>query len=88
MFPDKDITDFRFMEKGVIPSRDKYPKQMQFFKASKDHSQILLMGPNGSGKSMGGGTMDAYHITGLYPTWWEGKKFTKPIRAWICGVEH
>ena len=26
------------------------------------------------------------HITGTYPRWWSGRKFDKPIRAWVVGV--
>lgn len=29
-----------------------------------------------------------YHLTGLYPEWWEGKRFTKPIRAWAASETH
>jgi hypothetical protein len=28
------------------------------------------------------------HLTGLYPKWWTGKKFLKPIRAWVCGASN
>ena len=28
----------------------------------------------------------AYHLTGLYPSDWEGKRFEKPVRAWAAGV--
>ncbi len=26
------------------------------------------------------------HLTGLYPSWWAGKRFEKPIRMWAAGV--
>ena len=26
------------------------------------------------------------HLTGRYPSWWVGKRFTKPITAWACGT--
>lgn len=25
------------------------------------------------------------HLTGQYPAWWEGFRFTRPIKAWACG---
>lgn len=25
------------------------------------------------------------HLTGIYPHWWEGKRFDRPIRAWAAG---
>ena len=27
----------------------------------------------------------ACHLTGIYPDWWEGKRFDHPIDAWSCG---
>ena len=32
-----------------------------------------------------GSTEAAYHLTGLYPIWWDGRRFTKPVKAWACG---
>lgn len=28
----------------------------------------------------------AFHLTGRYPSWWEGKRFERPITAWAGGV--
>lgn len=41
------------------------------------------MGANQSGKTWCGGAEAAYHLTGLYPDDWTGKRFTKPTRGWI-----
>jgi hypothetical protein len=27
----------------------------------------------------------AMHLCGQYPSWWQGKRFDKGIRAWACG---
>jgi hypothetical protein len=27
----------------------------------------------------------ALHLTGQYPTWWNGRRFDKPTRGWIIG---
>jgi phage terminase large subunit-like protein len=35
---------------------------------------------------MAGGFETAMHLTGLYPEWWQGKRFDYPIRAWASGV--
>ena len=48
-------------------------------------SQRLLMAGNRIGKSFCGAAELAIHLTGKYPDWWTGKKFTKPIRAWAGG---
>jgi phage terminase large subunit-like protein len=44
-----------------------------------------LMAANQIGKSTCGGFETALHLTGLYPDWWEGVRFTKPIN-WVCGT--
>jgi len=28
------------------------------------------------------------HLTGLYPTWWEGKKFATPVSAWVSSIRN
>ena len=48
-------------------------------------SQRLLMAGNRIGKSFCGAMEMAYHLTGKYPEWWQGRKFDKPIRAWAGG---
>ena len=50
--------------------------------------QRLLMAGNRIGKSFSGAMEMAYHLTGLYPDWWEGKKYTRPIRAWAGGASN
>jgi phage terminase large subunit-like protein len=51
-------------------------------------SQRLLMAGNRIGKSFCGAAEMAYHLTGKYPDWWQGRKFDKPIRAWVGGVSN
>lgn len=66
--------------------RLQYPKHMEFFKASKEFKEVLFMAANRCGKSTAGGVAMAYHLTGEYPHWWEGRRFDKPIEAWACGT--
>jgi phage terminase large subunit-like protein len=40
------------------------------------------MAGNQLGKTYCGGAEVSYHLTGNYPDWWPGRKFTRPIRAW------
>lgn len=45
-----------------------------------------MLAGNRVGKSEGvGGYELALHLTGDYPSWWPGRKFDKPIRAWAAG---
>lgn len=37
------------------------------------------------GKTVAGGYETTAHLTGLYPDWWPGRTFPRPIRAWAAG---
>lgn len=59
-----------------------YTKQRDFHTAGADHRERLLMAGNQLGKTYSGAAEVAYHLTGLYPDWWQGRRFDKPTRWW------
>src|SRR5574340_1201595 len=63
-----------------------YAKQREFHAAGNTHRERLFMAGNQLGKTLSGAAEMAIHLTGLYPAWWKGKRFTKPIAAWASGV--
>ncbi len=69
-----------------------YPYQREFHRAVSDAGglarQRCLMAANKVGKTFSGAMELSYHLTGWYPDWWEGKKFSKPILAWAAGQSH
>ncbi len=67
---------------------DPYPYQMDFHKTGKENSQRLLMAANRIGKSYCGAAEMSYHLTGIYPDWWEGRRYDQPITAWAGGVSN
>jgi len=68
--------------------RELYAKNLAMFKAGSIHNERVVMGGNRVGKTMGiGGYETTLHLTGLYPTWWEGKRFEVPILAWAAGTK-
>lgn len=73
-----------FPDEGVL-KRELYTKHLAFFKAGADFRSRLFMAGNRVGKTVTGCTEDVYHLTGLYPHWWEGKLFDQEIRAWVAG---
>lgn len=82
LFPDKDTKHLG----KVIHARDKYPKHLEFFEAGAKYRERCAMAANRVGKSLGmGGYETACHLTGLYPDWWQGRRFSQPIRAWAAG---
>ena len=44
----------------------------------------VLMAGNQCGKTMSAAAETAMHLTGLYPDWWEGHRFKKPV-DWLVG---
>ncbi|HAV5548393.1 TPA: hypothetical protein JI101_16410 [Acinetobacter baumannii] len=73
-----------FPDEGPL-KRALYTKHMAFFKAGSEFRSRLFMAGNRVGKTVTGCTEDVYHLTGLYPHWWEGKRFDHEIRAWVAG---
>lgn len=77
------------MEKWFKPGTpfgiDKLPKHKAFFDAGASYGQRLLMGGNRSSKTVSGALEGAFHATGLYPDWWDGKRFDEPTHGWAIG---
>ena len=71
-----------------VDTYDPYPYQLKFHKTGAEANQRLLMAANRIGKSYCGSMELAYHLTGLYPEWWEGKRYGQPIVAWAGGVSN
>ena len=62
-----------------------YPKQQAFFSLGATKRERLFMAGNQLGKTYAGAFECACHLTGIYPEWWTGRRFTKPVRAWAAG---
>lgn len=66
--------------------RELYPKHLDFFAAGKTYRERLFLAANRVGKTEGvGGYEFTHHATGDYPGWWPGRRFDKPVRAWVAG---
>jgi phage terminase large subunit-like protein len=61
-----------------------YKKQAEFHAA--DFRERALLAGNQLGKTLAAGMEVAMHLTGRYPPWWVGKRFTRPVR-WLAGSE-
>lgn len=74
-----------FPDEGPL-RRELYPKHVEFFTAGATYRERCAMAANRVGKTLGmGGFETVCHLTGLYPAWWPGRVFAKPIRAWAAG---
>lgn len=67
--------------------RELYVKHMEFFRLGLDHEERLFLAANRVGKTeSAGGFETTLHLTGLYPDWWPGYRFTRPIKCWAAGA--
>lgn len=94
-----DVTDelvrrsrMRFLE-TLFPDtgplrRELYPKHLEFFRMGATKQERVFIAGNRVGKTLACGTEWTYHLTGLYPNWWEGFRFTGPIRLLASGNTH
>lgn len=65
--------------------RELYGKHLQFFEAGARYRERCFLAGNRVGKTDAGGCETTYHLTGIYPPWWVGKRFDRPVKAWGAG---
>jgi hypothetical protein len=63
-----------------------YAKQQEFFELGATRRERMFNAGNQLGKSDAGAYETACHVTGVYPSWWTGLRFDRPILAWACGL--
>jgi phage terminase large subunit-like protein len=63
-----------------------YEKQGAFHEAGAAHRERLFMAGNQLGKTTAGAAEAAMHATGLYPEWWQGRRFERPTVGWAAGI--
>ena len=56
------------------------------YEAGREHAQRAAICANRIGKSYGIAAEVAFHATGLYPDWWKGFRFDKPVKMVVGGV--
>lgn len=65
-----------------IEGWSKKPWQLDFMNASATHRENGLVASNRPGKTMTAAQIVSMHMTGLYPDYYEGKRFKKPVLVW------
>jgi phage terminase large subunit-like protein len=66
-------------------TRDGYVKHLQFFKDGNQYRERIFLAANRAGKTEAGAYETACHLTGIYPKWWEGRRFNKPVSIIAAG---
>lgn len=59
-----------------------YEWQKEFYDAGINNPERCMIAANRVGKTMSCAAEVAIHMTGNYPDWWVGKKFTCPVKGW------
>lgn len=62
-----------------------YAKQLAFIHMGATKNQRMFSAGNRLGKSETGAFEMACHLTGDYPAWWTGRRYTRPIKGWAAG---
>lgn len=65
-----------------------YEWQRKLWDSGKYNKQRLLMAANQVGKTFVSCVEVGYHLTGRYPTDWQGYRFVAPVNAWVLGVSY
>lgn len=60
-----------------------YPKQREFHALGRTHRERILLAGNQLGKTYAAAMETAYHLTGLYPNWWDGHRYRRAPRLWV-----
>ncbi len=63
-----------------------YPKQAKFHDAGAVYRERCFLAGNQLGKTLAGGCETAMHLTGVYPDWWQGKRWDRPVVGWAAGI--
>ena len=80
-----------FPEHGPL-RRANYPKALQFFAGARanaaghpTHKERALIAANQVGKTSWAAYEITAHLTGRYPAWWQGWRFTSAQKWWAAG---
>jgi len=82
------------MDLSVEVATDMQYNQLKYFRPFEHQKKFFLTGSadrrgilaaNRVGKTVSTCYETAMHLTGLYPDWWEGYRFTTPITAMVAG---
>lgn len=66
--------------------RELYPKHLEFFRQGAHKRERLFLAANRVGKTEGAGGFElACHLTGQYPAWWKGRRFSRANNWWAAG---
>ena len=72
-----------FPDKGPL-RRELYVPHTTFMRDGALHSERAFIAANRIGKNEAAAYEIRAHTTGVYPAWWEGRRFKEPTRWWVA----
>ena len=87
------VTQERFQDLAMSVADDMAYNQLKYFRPF-EHQQAFfktvnnrrgILAANRIGKTVSTCYETAMHLTGIYPDWWEGHRFRKPITVMVAG---
>ena len=64
-----------------------YPWQQEAIARTLDHRVVGLIASNQTGKSETAMSLVACLATGVIPDWWKGRKYDRPVKIMVAGVD-
>lgn len=61
-----------------------HDKQRLFHKAGNAAKERLFLAGNRTGKTYSAALEVCMHLTGNYPSWWNGYRYEEPVEAWVA----
>lgn len=84
----------KFQDLAIAVAEDMRYNQLKYFRPFEHQIKFFATGAsprrgilaaNRIGKTVSTCFETAYHLTGHYPDWWQGRRFTKPITVFVAG---
>ena len=76
----------RLISERGLELYEPYEKQATFHALGAEKRERLLMAGNQLGKTFSAAAEVAFHLTGLYPDWWQGRRWKRAVACWASGI--
>jgi phage terminase large subunit-like protein len=63
-------------------------KQLDYFATGLHARERALIAANRFGKTLSVSMEVCAHLTGIYPDWWNGYRYERPLNVWVAGVSN
>jgi len=87
------VTQERFRDLAIATADDMVYNQLRYFRPFEHQKEFFvttsdrrgILAANRIGKTVSTCYETAMHLTGQYPSWWQGHRFRKPITCMVAG---